>query len=104
MLARFDGGAPALLERRVGAGRVLLWASTLDLRVERPAAEAGVPAVRAPRDAPPGRLRRAAPWLTVGQVLDPTWPASAAQRRRGCVLTPSGRRVPLDDEGARCWS
>ena len=31
MLARFDGGAPALLERRVGSGRVLLWASTLDL-------------------------------------------------------------------------
>ena len=31
VLARFDGGAPALLERRVGTGRVLLWASTLDL-------------------------------------------------------------------------
>jgi hypothetical protein len=31
ILARFDGGAPALLERRVGSGRVLLWTSTLDL-------------------------------------------------------------------------
>ena len=31
VLARFDDGAPALLERRLGAGRVLLWASSLDL-------------------------------------------------------------------------
>jgi hypothetical protein len=30
VLARFDDGAPALLERRVGRGRVLLWGSTLD--------------------------------------------------------------------------
>ncbi len=32
ILARFDDGAPALLERRVGNGRVLLWTSSLDLR------------------------------------------------------------------------
>ena len=31
VLARFDAGPPALLERRVGGGRVLLWTSTLDL-------------------------------------------------------------------------
>ena len=31
VLARFDAGAPALVERQVGSGRVLLWASTLDL-------------------------------------------------------------------------
>ena len=30
VLARFDAGLPALLERRVGTGRVLLWASALD--------------------------------------------------------------------------
>ena len=30
VLARFDAGAPAVLERRVGNGRVLLWASALD--------------------------------------------------------------------------
>ena len=29
-LARFDDGQPALLERRVGTGRVLMWTSTLD--------------------------------------------------------------------------
>ena len=31
-LARFDDGAPALVERRVGNGRVLMWTSTLDLQ------------------------------------------------------------------------
>ena len=30
VLARFDGGAPAVLEKRLGAGRVLMWSSTLD--------------------------------------------------------------------------
>ncbi len=30
VLAKFDGTAPAVLERRVGNGRVLLWASALD--------------------------------------------------------------------------
>ena len=30
VLARFDDGQPALLERRVGEGRVIVWASTLD--------------------------------------------------------------------------
>jgi hypothetical protein len=31
VLARFDDGAPALIERRVGAGRVIAWTSTLDV-------------------------------------------------------------------------
>jgi len=31
VLARFEDGTPALMERKVGAGRVLLWNSTLDL-------------------------------------------------------------------------
>jgi hypothetical protein len=30
LVARFDDGSPALVERRVGNGRVLVWASTLD--------------------------------------------------------------------------
>jgi hypothetical protein len=32
VLARFDDGAPALVARRVGNGRVLLWTSSLDLQ------------------------------------------------------------------------
>lgn len=30
-LLRYEGGAPALIERRIGAGRVLVWTSTVDL-------------------------------------------------------------------------
>ena len=30
VLARFDDGSPALVERRIGEGRVLVWASTFD--------------------------------------------------------------------------
>jgi hypothetical protein len=30
VLARYDDGVPALVERRIGAGRVLVWTSTLD--------------------------------------------------------------------------
>jgi hypothetical protein len=30
VLARFDDGAPALVEQRIGRGKVLVWASTLD--------------------------------------------------------------------------
>jgi len=101
VLARFDGGAPALLERRVGNGRVLLWATAMD---------------RAASDLPINPVfpvwvhqvvqylaayREPRPWLTVGQVLDP---ASAASQKGSpatrVVLTPSGKRVPLLDEGA----
>ena len=56
VLARFDDGAPALIERRAGAGRVLVWASSLDLQWNDLAREAGLPAVRAPAGAVPGRL------------------------------------------------
>jgi hypothetical protein len=101
VLARFDGGAPAVLEKRLGAGRVLLWSSTLDQSwTDLPMKPVFLPF-----------LHRAAtylasyvppqPSLTVGQVLDPT----AAGARKGqapprVLLTPAGRRVDLTDEGA----
>ena len=103
VLARFDGGAPAVLERRVGTGRVLLWASTLDSVVERPADEAGVPAVHPPVDAPTWpATREPRPWLTVGQVLDATiggrtQGTDAAARRADA--RPAGA-CRLQDEGS----
>jgi hypothetical protein len=100
VLARFDGGTPAMLERRVGAGRVLLWASALD----QPSSELPVKPVfpifvqQAVRYL--AAYREPQPSLTVGQVLDPS---VAAAPRSGAisrvVLTPSSRRVPLEDEG-----
>ena len=101
VLASFDTGTPALVERRVGAGRVLLWASTLDLSwSDLPLKPVYLPFVHQV-------LRhlsvyaQTTPWLTVGQVLDPAAGASRGVTPSGRVaLTPSGHRVPLDEEGA----
>ncbi|MBI3047262.1 MAG: BatA domain-containing protein [Acidobacteria bacterium] len=100
VLARFDAGAPALLERRVGAGRVLLWASTLDLAwSDFPLKPVYLPFVhQAIRHL--AAYAEPAPWLTVGQVLDPSAGAAAPQQASGVVLTPSGRRVGIEEEGA----
>lgn len=100
VLARFDGGAPALLERRVGAGRVLLWASTLDLAwSDFPLKPVYLPFVhQAVRHLT--AYAEPAPWLTVGQVLDASVGTASAQPPSTVVLTPSGRRVGLDEEGA----
>jgi hypothetical protein len=100
VLARFDGGAPALVERRVGAGRVLLWASTLDMGWNDFALKpVYLPFVQRSMRHLAG-YSEPAPWLTVGQVLDASFGAAAAQPETGVVLTPSGRRVSLDEEGA----
>jgi hypothetical protein len=99
VLARFDVGPPAVVERRVGNGRVVLWASTLDVSwTDLPTRALFVPFVhRAVRHV--AAYSDPQPWLQVGQVLDP---AGAAPRARASteVVTPSGRRVPLADEGA----
>jgi hypothetical protein len=99
VLARFDAGAPALLERRTGAGRVLLWTSSLDLAwSDFPLKPVFLPFVhRAVRHL--SAYAEPAPWSTVGQVLDASFGAPASQPLGGVVITPSGRQVPVDDEG-----
>lgn len=101
VLARFDAGAPALLERKLGSGRVLLWASTLDLAwSDLPLKPVFLPFVhRAVRHL--AAYSEPSPWSTVGQVLDPSagltrGPAASSR----VALTPSGRRVALDEEGS----
>ncbi|HEY5616433.1 MAG TPA: BatA domain-containing protein [Vicinamibacterales bacterium] len=100
VLARFDGGAPALIERRIGAGRVLMWASTLDLSWnDFPLKPVYLPFVhRAAQYL--AAYTEPSPWLTVGQVLDTSLGAVRSQPVSGVVLTPSGRRVAIDEEGA----
>jgi hypothetical protein len=69
VVARFDDGAPALVEASVGRGRVLVWASTLDnFWTDLPLQATFLPFVH--------RLTRYAagfaepiPWFTAGQVL-----------------------------------
>ena len=100
VLARFDAGAPALLERRTGTGRVLLWASTLDLAwSDFPLKPVFLPFVhRAARYL--SAYTEPAPWSTVGQVLDASFGEAAFQSGGAVVLTPSGRRVPIEEEGS----
>ena len=100
VLARFDAGSPALVERRVGTGRVLLWASTLDLSwSDLPLKPVYLPFVhQAVRYL--ASYTEESPWLTVGQVLD----SSAGAARNAAledrvVLTPSGGRVSLGEDG-----
>jgi hypothetical protein len=100
VLAKFDGIAPAAIERRVGNGRVLLWATALDTSwSDLPRRGVFVPFVHQ-------SLRHLAsyseprPWLNVGQVLDASVAALRNDASQRVVLTPSGKRVPLEDEGA----
>jgi hypothetical protein len=100
VLAKFDGVAPAVIERRVGSGRVLLWASALDTSwSDLPTRGVFVPFIHQ-------SLRHLAgyavprPWLTVGQVLDASTAAVKQDAAQRVVLTPSGKRVPLQDEGS----
>ncbi|HEU4688012.1 MAG TPA: BatA domain-containing protein [Vicinamibacterales bacterium] len=100
VLARFDAGTPAVLERRLGRGRVMLWASTLDVSwSDLPTKPVFLPFIHQ-------SVRHLAgytepdPWLTVGQVLNASaGPARISDSPR-VLLTPSGRRLPLDDEGS----
>jgi hypothetical protein len=100
VLARFDAGTPAVLERRLGQGRVLLWASTLDVSwSDLPTKPVFLPFIHQ-------AVRHLAgytepdPWLTVGQVLNASAATARAPASPRVLLTPSGRRLPLDDEGA----
>jgi hypothetical protein len=101
VLARFDAGAPAVAERRVGSGRVLLWGSTLDVTwTDLPRRAVFLPFVHRSMRHLAG-YSEPRHWLQVGEVLDPAAAAAPrAQEAQRIVITPSGRRVPIEDEGA----
>jgi hypothetical protein len=103
VLARLDGGAPALVERTLGMGDVLLWTTSLDLASsDFPLKPVFLPFVhRIVRHL--SGYSEPAPWLTVGQVLDASTAAAAAKGGGGVVVTPSGRQVPLDEEGSEVF-
>ncbi|MGD9905264.1 MAG: BatA domain-containing protein [Vicinamibacterales bacterium] len=96
VLARFDDGQPALVERVVGAGRLLVWTSGVDLVWNDLALKpVFLPFVhQMVRTLATFQERPAA--LTVGEV-------AALDRRTGdapprVAVEPSGRRVALDPE------
>jgi hypothetical protein len=70
VLARFDDGSPALVERRIGEGRVLIWTSTLDTDWNDLALQpVFLPFAHQLVRHASGRSETL-PWFTVGQVLD----------------------------------
>ena len=96
VLARFDDGAVAAAEQRIGLGRVIVWNTTVDdswsdlalKPVFLPLVHQVVRYL--------ARYEEPAAWRTVGQVLDLTEGSILAGGRRDRVaLTPSGRRVRL---------
>jgi hypothetical protein len=91
VIARFDDGAVAAAERRIGAGRVIAWTSTLDDSWS----DVAVKPVYLPLVHQLVRYlahyEQPVSWLTVGQVLDLA--ASSKSRGDRVVVTPAGQRL-----------
>ena len=102
VLARFDDGTPALMERKTGAGRVLLWSSGLDLEWNDLAVKpVFLPFVHTVTKYL-ADFSEAPASLTVGQVIPaPRRPAgrgAASTRGATIAVAPSGTRVPVETE------
>jgi len=103
VLARFDTGEPALVEKAIGLGRVVMFASTIDLSWN----DLALKPVFLPFVHQLGRhlsgFREQPSYLTIGEVLDITaaemaaGATSSASRTDGSrtVLAPSGQRRDL---------
>ena len=95
VLARFDDGAPALMERRTGRGKVVVWMSTFDVAWNDLALKpVFLPFVHRVAANLAAYTQRPAS-LTVGDVFSGREPGAKNVGR--VALTPSGERVPLDD-------
>jgi hypothetical protein len=124
VLARFDDGTPALVERRVGEGKVLLFASTLDTYWNNLALQPVFLPFTHQLVKYAAGYAEPSPWFTAGQVLDvgrwgergPAAGDTAAADQDGPLATggieyvavaPSGRRenmggsplLRLDEQG-----
>ena len=87
-----------MLEKKVGSGKVLMWASTVDLYWNDLAVKpVFLPFVhRVVRYL--GGYQEPRPWRTVGEVVEPSNP-SASQKAGDLsrvVITPAGQRVTID--------
>jgi len=102
VLARYDDGAPALMERKTGAGRVLLWTSTLDMDwSDIPVKPVFLPFVHTMTKYLADYTEAPAS-LTVGQVVPAPRrsgsKAGAASHGGTVAVAPSGQRVSVETE------
>jgi hypothetical protein len=107
-VARFDDGHIALLERKVGRGRVLVWASSFDgIWNDLPLQPVFLPvAHQMAKYAAAYADER--PWSVVGQVAnlpnifrDSTGPGDAASKAEYVAVAPSGARTRLEGSDKR---
>ena len=91
VLARFDDGAVAAVERKIGTGGVIVWTSSLDDSWNDLALKpVFLPLVhRFVRYL--AQYEQPASWLTVGQVVDLS--TRSKNRAERVVVTPAGKRV-----------
>lgn len=115
VLARFDDGAAAVTERRVGDGRVIAFTSTLELEANQwndfPAKAIFVPLLHEMVKYL-AQYEQPAAWYTVGRLLDISQPigaivregkagaAESAKGATGIVVSPSGDQSTLGAGGA----
>lgn len=95
VIARLDDGAPLLVEKAVGSGRVLIWAGTLDAAwTDLPFHPLFVPLMhQLARRSLAGRESRA--WFTAPHALD------LGSEGRAVVESPSGARTRLFPDSGR---
>jgi hypothetical protein len=106
-LARFDDGHIALLERKVGRGRVLVWASSFDgIWNDLPLQPVFLPvAHQMAKYAAAYADER--PWSVVGQVANlpsifrDSTPGDAASKAEYVAVAPSGERTRLEGNARR---
>lgn len=102
VVASFGDGAPALVERSIGQGRVMLWTTTLDLDwTDLPIRTAYLPLVRRLMDYLARRAGDAGVMTEVGDTL--TLDVASLGADRILVEAPSGARTVLvvEAEGVR---
>ena len=113
VLASFDDGTPAMVERRVGAGRVIAFTSSLDTSWNTlPVNAVFVPMVQLTARYL-ARYEDPAAWYTVGRMLDISAPIgqivregaaadtkSAPRKAAGVVMAPSGTQATLGEGSA----
>jgi hypothetical protein len=114
VLARFDDGAAAMVERTVGSGRVIAFASTVDKSWnDFPIQHLFLPLVHQTVSYL-GQYREPDAWYVVGRSLDVSVPIAAivreggagdtneaARRPSGVVMAPSGSQVTIGEGGAQ---
>ena len=105
VLARFDDGAPALVERRVGTAGCCCGRSSLDLAWNDLALKPVFLPFMHQLVRYLAAYREPEPWLTVGEVLDPARTLAGASERRAHASSDAVRPAhAARPRGARCWS